>query len=139
MADTVTTQMLNDGHKHLVMHFTNKSDGTGESAVTKVTLSSTLGNMQPGFGGGGLVAVTIDKIDYSTNGIGVDILWDANTPTLAYHIPPNSFQTVDFRDVGKLQNSAGAGKTGNIKFTTTNNAANGRYTITLYMSKKYTA
>ena len=40
MADAVTSQTLIDGPTHVVMKFTNVSDGTGESAVTKVDVSA---------------------------------------------------------------------------------------------------
>ena len=33
MADTVASQIIEDGPKYAVMKFTNLSDGTGESAV----------------------------------------------------------------------------------------------------------
>ena len=36
MADAVTSQTLIDGDRYAVMKFTNISDGSGESAVTKV-------------------------------------------------------------------------------------------------------
>ena len=39
MADAVTSQTLFDGDKHVVMKFTNISDGSGESAVKKVDVS----------------------------------------------------------------------------------------------------
>ncbi len=40
MADTVASQTILDGPTHAVMKFTNISDGTGESAVTKVDVSA---------------------------------------------------------------------------------------------------
>ena len=40
MADAVTTQTLADGDRIAIMKFTNISDGSGESAVTKVDVSS---------------------------------------------------------------------------------------------------
>ena len=49
MADAVTSQTLIDGPTHAVMKFTNVSDGTGESAVTKVDVSA-LQNDQYGIG-----------------------------------------------------------------------------------------
>ena len=39
MADAVTSQTILDTPHKLVMKFTNTSDGTGESAVTKVDVS----------------------------------------------------------------------------------------------------
>jgi hypothetical protein len=40
MADAVTSQTLMDGERLAIMKFTNISDGTGETAVTKVNVSS---------------------------------------------------------------------------------------------------
>jgi hypothetical protein len=40
MADAVTSQTFIDGPKTVVMKFTNISDGTGESGVTKVDVSA---------------------------------------------------------------------------------------------------
>ena len=40
MADAVTSQTLIDGDRYAVMKFTNISDGSGESAVTKVDVSA---------------------------------------------------------------------------------------------------
>ena len=42
MVDAVTSQTLLDNKTRLIMKFTNISDGTGESAVTKVTASNIL-------------------------------------------------------------------------------------------------
>ena len=40
MADTVTSQTIEDTPHKLVMKFTNTSDGSGESAVKKVDVSA---------------------------------------------------------------------------------------------------
>ena len=40
MADAVTSQTIQDGDRIAVMKFTNISDGSGESAVTKVDVSA---------------------------------------------------------------------------------------------------
>ena len=39
MADAVTTQVLQDGERLYIAKFTNISDGTGETKVTKVDVS----------------------------------------------------------------------------------------------------
>ena len=44
MADTVTSQTIQDGERRAVMRFTNVSDGTGESAVKKVDVSALAKN-----------------------------------------------------------------------------------------------
>lgn len=128
MADAVTTQTLVDGPRNVVMKFTNVSDGTGESAVTKVTASSLSGSP---------TSVRIDAIEFSTDGMGVNILWDATTPVLAYTLPQNYADRVSFWESGGLINTKASGWTGNIKFTTTAHSAGDRYTVTLFMVKKY--
>ena len=40
MADAVTSQTLMDGERLAIMKFTNISDGTGESLVTKVNVAN---------------------------------------------------------------------------------------------------
>jgi len=44
MADAVTSQTIIDGSSKAVLKFTNVSDGTGESAVTKVDVSALSNN-----------------------------------------------------------------------------------------------
>ena len=40
MADTVTSQTIQDGERLAILKFTNESDGTGESSVKKVDVSA---------------------------------------------------------------------------------------------------
>ena len=40
MADTVTSQTIQDGEKTAILKFTNESDGTGEASVKKVDVSA---------------------------------------------------------------------------------------------------
>ena len=44
MADTVTSQTIQDGERVAVLKFTNESDGTGEAAVKKVDVSALTTN-----------------------------------------------------------------------------------------------
>ncbi len=131
MADSVATQTLLDDPRNLVMKFTNISDGTGESAVTKVTMSTLSAQA------GTLTSLKIKRIRASTFGMGVDILWDASSNVLAWHVPTDMDVSQDFNGFGGIINNAGAGKTGNIKFTTFGHSAGDRYSIILEMVKKY--
>ena len=127
MADTVTTQTLLDNERNLVMRFTNISDGTGESAVTKVDISN-LARVPD--------EVRIEKIDYSIFGQEVTISWGASTNVTAAVLSAGE-DCKDFSKIGGLTNNAGAGKTGDVLFTLTNPDAGDKYDITLYMKKKY--
>lgn len=132
MADAVTTQIIHDGDRQVVMKFTNISDGTGESAVQKVdvsTLQAESRTQRP------CTEVAISRIYYDLSGMSVDILWDATIDGLCLSL--NSQGVFDFRDTGPLTNNAGAGVTGDINFTTTGADLNDRYFIMLVMDKKY--
>ena len=126
MADSVSSQTLHDGPKNVVMAFRSISDGTGEAAVLKVDVSTLSGAPS---------RVRIKRIVYGTAGMGVDILWDATTDVLAWHLPTDTTDTLDFTEIGGLQNNAGSGITGDIMFTTIGHTAVDRYSVLLEMIK----
>lgn len=128
MADAVATQILVDGPKTAVLKFTNISDGTGESAVTKVDVSTLAGSP---------TEARITQIWYTAAGMGVDILWDATTDVLAMTLEQGATNHIDFRCFGGLYNNAGAGVTGDINFTTVGATASDRYTVILEISKVF--
>lgn len=133
MADAVTSQTLIDQDRVAIMKFTNISDGTGESAVLKVdvsALSAPAGKVCSG--------VSIVRVYASTSGMGVDILWDATTDVVALTLAENQSYEYVFDDFGGIWNNSGAGKTGDIRFTTIGASSGDRYTIVLYMTKQYT-
>ena len=134
MADAVTSQTLADGQKTAVMKFTNISDGTGESAVTKVDVSALAVNP---ITKQACTGVSIQRIQYDVRGMDVKILWGADTDVLCYNVTEGNFGDQDFSDFGGLTNNAGAGKTGDIKFTTVNHTLSDVYTIILSMHKYY--
>jgi len=129
MADAVTSQTLVDGPRNAVMKFTNVSDGTGESAITKVDVSALSGSP---------TAVRVDRVIYSTTGMSVSMLWDATADVLLMALPADRSDDIDLCDIGGIQNNAGAGVTGDIQFTTLGHTAGDTYTIILHMVKKYT-
>lgn len=132
MADAVTTQILEQGPRNVVMKFTNVSDGSGESGVLKVDVSTLTG-----FNGQTPSEVLIEKIQYLLFGMQVQILWDADTDVLAVELVPDAGDCVDFRE-WPISNNAGTGKTGDIRFTTVGHTAGDSYTIILALRKVYT-
>lgn len=126
MADAVTSQTLVDGNKNIVLSFTNLSDGTGEAAVLKVDVPTLAGAPSE---------VRIDRIIANTSGMAVSILWDATTDVRAFVVGQDTSGEYDFRSFGGIKNNSGAGKTGNIMFTTHGHTANDSYSIILHMSK----
>ncbi len=126
MADAVTSTTYLDGDRNVVMAFSNTSDGTGESAVTKVDVSALVPIP---------TVVNIRRIYFVTKGMGVKILWDATSDVLAIEIPADSYGDLDFSSFGGLANTKAAGYTGDIQFTTVAHSNGDTYFIILEMKK----
>ena len=133
MADAVATQILFDGERTAIMKFTDISDGTGESKVLKVDVSA----LAPSASGKACDGVTITKIHALTHGLEVDMYWDATTDVLILTIPQQQMYSMDLTQFGGLWNNAGAGKNGDVLFSTRDASAGDTYTIILEMVKSY--
>ena len=132
MTDAVASQTLMDGPRNCAMKFTNISDGTGESAVLKVDVSGL-----ETYQGLTCTGVTIERVEYTTDGMSVSILWDASTDVLAVKLPQNQSGTFDFRKIGGLKNNSGTGKTGDVLLTTVGHTSGDSYMVILHMRKNY--
>ena len=131
MTDTVTTQVVNDGPRNYTVILTNRSDGTGESAVTKVDISALVGpdgKNPPG-------TFAVKSIEYDVQGFTrVDLLWDATTDQpLALLGTGQGF--ID-RSNTLAADPKAAGYTGDILLTTNGGASGSSYDITLSLVKK---
>tara|TARA_B100000287_G_C20576448_1_gene758653 strand:- start:765 stop:1166 length:402 start_codon:yes stop_codon:yes gene_type:complete len=133
MADTVASQTIDDGPRYAVIKLTNVSDGTGESAVTKVDVSGLASNAN----GVACTGATIQKIWWQCTGMKVSILFDATSDVLAIQLGENQSGYHDYTSFGGLTNNAGSGKTGDIKFTTVGHSSGDTYTIILYLKKEF--
>jgi hypothetical protein len=133
MADAVTSQTILDGERLFIAKFTNISDGTGETAVTKIDVST----LNPNSFGLACNGVKINKIYGTTHGMEVRILWDATTDVFAWQIPQNSNYLMDFSSFGGIPNNAGAGVTGDLLFTTADASSGDMYSIVLECLKTY--
>lgn len=134
MADAVTSQTIQDGARHVVMSFTNVSDGTGEAAVKKVDVSALQSDPMTGTACSG---VAIQSVWFSTLGMSVKLLWDADTDVLALHLPADYSDTLDMSEFTGLKNNAGTGVTGDIMLTTVSHSSGDAYTVILKMVKNY--
>ena len=135
MADAVTSTTIQDGDRIAVIQFTNTSDGTGESAVTKVDVSALATNSA---NGKACTGVKLGKIVYCTFGMSVKLLWVATTNTICWDLNSDYTTDEDFTDFGGIQNTAAAsGKTGDIALTTTGHTSGDSYVIVLTLIKEY--
>ena len=134
MADAVTSTTIQDGNRIAVIQLTNTSDGTGESAVTKVDVSALAANTA---NGQACTGVKLGRIVYSTFGMSVKLLWDATTDTICWDLNADYTTDEDFTGFGGIQNTAGTGKTGDINLTTTGHTSGDSYVIVLTLIKDY--
>ena len=133
MADAVTSQTLFDGDKHVVMKFTNISDGTGESAVKKVDVSA----LESDINGNTCTSVAIEKIWWQCIGMKVRMFFDATSDAFIIELGENQSGYHVYSEFGGIKNNAGSGKTGDIDFTTVGHSSADTYTIILKMRKTY--
>jgi len=124
MADAVSSQVLVDAERNVVIKLTSTSDGTGESAVTKVDVSALKGAPS---------TVRINKIHYCVAGMVVRLLWDATADVTIVDLQGDG--CLDASCFGGLWNNAGAGVTGDIQLTTVGHTSGDSYTIILEMTK----
>jgi len=122
-----------DGERLAIMKFTNISDGTGETAVTKVTVSSLAASGM----GNACTGVIVNKITSVCHGMEVRMLWDASTDVPFFMATVNTNYENDFSSIGGITNNSGAGKNGNILFSTSDASSGDTYTVVLEMIKTY--
>jgi hypothetical protein len=133
MADTVTSQTIQDGERVAVLKFTNVSDGTGESAVKKVDVSALTTNSA----GESCTSVSIARIYWACVGMRVNIEFDATTNVLAMPLPADSTGDEYYDLFSGIPNNAGSGVTGDIDFTTVGHSSGDAYSIILVLNKNY--
>ena len=126
MAIITTTQILEQGPRNLVVHWTGVSDGVGnEDGVLKVDVST----LSPPCG-----SVKILRVDGNVEFGMVEIYWDALTPVKALELSGDIH--LDFCKVGGMVNNAGGGKTGDVLLSTTGFELNSTYDLLIEMIKK---
>ncbi len=139
MADLVTTSILENGPRRVVMSFTNLSDGTGEAGVAKVnaTSSGPLGFRAQGQMVYPGVHLKVVDLWYDIHAMGLQIQWDATIPVNMLVL--GGFGKWSFLDrragFQGLINPMAAGATGNVLFTTIGAALGSSYTVILEMTK----
>lgn len=130
MADAVTTKVLENGPKNYVVRFTNESDGTGESGVTKVDISTLTGpdvNVAP-------TSLAIKEIEGSVWGMNyLTILADATTDETLAVLNGEVYRMFD---PPLNPDTTATGFTGDVLFTTDGASDGGGYDLTITFHKK---
>jgi len=129
MADVVTSQIIANGNRYHIVHLTCISDGTGESLVTKVDVSTCdLGN------GVFATKTSIKEIQWSIQGFtSVRLYWDHDTDsTISVLAAGNGYS--EWGALGMLSDPGTAGGTGDILLSTAGASAGATYDITLVLT-----
>lgn len=130
MADVVNSDVIRSGGRRYVLHITNESDGTGESAVQKID-TSTLTDAN------GVTAayLTVDRIEYSVFGMNyVTLYFDATTDDELAVLKGQG--VIDWSLEGGHVDPQTTGTTGDLLLTTDGAADGGGYDITIWTRPK---
>lgn len=134
MADTTTSQLY-DGRRNVNLKLTNFSDGTGQTGVKVLDVTTLTPN--PG------IHLKLRRVRFSITGMSVRLQWEATTP-IDIVVLGNGEDILDFTNeyAGGFPNNAGTGVTGSILLTTigaaavgAGNTAGSSYTINLELIK----
>lgn len=140
MADAVATNTIIDNTGYIVVHLTNISDGTGESAVVKVDKSTLTAE-----DGAEPASLDIEQVRWAIQGFtSVRILWEHTTDDVALLLcnsgyddfrgtPPDAGYNV--KTTGGLKDPRSTGGTGDIVLTTAGAVNGATYDITLWLRK----
>lgn len=130
MADAVSSNVIADGRRNYKIKLTNISDGTGESAVSKIDISTLVGpdgTNAPSY-------FAVHSIEYDVQGFtSVVLYFDATADDELAILSGQGFFNYD----GALFNDPqSTGTTGDIKLTTNGATSGATYDITLHLIKK---
>lgn len=131
MPDAVTAEYIYGGHKRRVLHLTNLSDSSGESAVVKADISTIT------YDGGKIPTYTVvDRIEYNIQGFtAVKLEWDHDTNDEIALLPQGA-NVLDWYAYGGKVDPRTTGGTGDIILTTEGEAAGATYDISIYFRAK---
>jgi hypothetical protein len=131
MVDTVDTQYIFTGSRRVKVKLTNISDGTGESGVVKIDLSTLTGP-----NGSAPTSSVVETIEANIQGFSsVKLYWD-HTSDDELAVLGTGYSYFDWTDVGGFTDPGSTGGTGDIILTTTGASATATYDIVLTVRLK---
>ena len=134
MADTISTQIIQDGGKQAIIKVTAVVGNTDVVTSTMVDVSSL--SVDP-VSRRACTGAVLAKLTYVGVGVGVKLEWDANANVLIFDLPVNWTEDYDFSDYTGIPNNSGTGKNGDIVATTVAPSAGDTYTFIFTVVKQY--
>lgn len=131
MADAVTSEYVFNGERRKLLHLTNISDGTGESAVVKIDVSAITFDF-----GKVPTYITIDMIEYNIQGFSsVRLFFDATTDD-EVAVLPTGMGVIDFSAYGGKTDPKSTGTTGDVLLTTAGAVSGATYDLRIHFRPK---
>ena len=128
MVGTVTVQKIMDGSRNVIV----KAFIAGDADLTNAVLYDASAYVNE------TKDISVMKVIYEFNGMGAQLIWDADVDVPFLTLGTDQSDTLDFRDTGSLNNNSYTNFTGDILITTTGIASGDTGTITLYLKKRGT-
>ena len=132
MTDAVQVTTIHNSPKRVVVHCTNVSDGTGESAIKKLDKSTYTGPDGTAVGRFSIQEVRCNI--QTTNGGYVKLDYDHTTDDEICVLSGTDY--IDFRPYGGMVDPDTTGGTGDVVVTTGSFAAGDTYDLTIHALKK---
>ena len=121
MADAVNSEVIFSGATRYAARFTNISDGTGESKVTKIDISTLPG--APTY-------TAIEELSWDVSGFSnIQLYWDHNTDDIIDIMSGRGARS--YKDISYLFDPRSAGGTGDILLSTTGTGSGYTYDLTI--------
>lgn len=131
MADVVDSKVLFNGTRKYSVRLTNVSDGTGESAVIKVDISTLIGP-----NGAAPTSAKVREVLWSIQGFtSVRLFWDHTTDDEIVVLSAGNGYA-NYEGVGGMNDPKTTGGTGDILLTTAGAVSGATYDITLVLELK---
>jgi hypothetical protein len=134
MANSFTTQILEEGPRNVAIKLVGVLDTSNLSSTAALAMSS----INQGGYGPTPTAVKIEHIEYQIGSpLAVQLLWNATADVVAVALVGSGFSNL--KKLGGLTNNAGSGKTGTINILTTGySSGTAVFTIILRLTKQGT-
>lgn len=131
MADTVTSNVVFAGDRKYAVQLTGISDGTGETNVIKVDISTLLN-----LAGQACVRTAIEEIKWDVQGFTyVKLSWDHTTDDTAMVMSGRG--SVSYAHLGYLFDPRSAGGTGDLLLSSVGAISGASYDITVVLQLRY--
>jgi hypothetical protein len=117
MANSVQTQILEDGDRNVVVKLVGILDTSDVSLTTLLDPATLTSVNTSGLNSQKAQTLAIKKVLFDIeDGLAVNLYWDADTDVPIWRFTGRAMANAEF--VGFLQNNAGTGKTGKILYDT---------------------